>query len=251
MKKKTTALLLAVLLALTVCGCGGSKEAPAPTAAPTVVPTAKPTAEPTPEPTPEPTEEPTPEPTPDPVKELMGRWEGESYINEFLGMKYALPQGWQRLDDEQLLEMSGLTADMIKDEEISQALAEAAEEGKVFYALFAASPDSRQNFNLGFEKLNAVQTLAVTEEAYITVAEPQLKTALESMGLTDYVSEQVTVTLGGREMPALRLSGKINGVEIHELVAVCKQNGYIANFSFTSVEEDGLEAMTEEWSALS
>ena len=165
-------------------------------------------------------------------------------------MKYTLPQGWQHLDDQQLLEMSGLTADMVKDEEISQALAEAAEEGRVFYALYAASPDSRQNFNLGFEKLNAVQTLAVTEDAYITVAEPQLKTALESMGLTDYASERVAVTLGGREMPALRLDGKINGVEIHELVAVCKQNSWMATFAFTSVAEDSLEGMTEEWSAL-
>ena len=250
MKKKTTALLLAALLVLTVCGCGGSREAPAPAAAPTAVPAAEPTAEPTAAPTPEPTEEPTPEPTQDPGEELLGRWEGESYVNEFLGMKYALPQGWQRLDDEQLLEMSGLTADMVKDEEISQALAEAAEEGRVFYALFASSADSRQTFNLGFEKLNAVQTLAVTEDAYIAVAEPQLKTALESMGLTDYASERVAVTLGGREMPALRLDGKINGMDIHELVAVCKQNGYMATFSFSSAAEDNLDAMTEGWSAL-
>ena len=124
--------------------------------------------------------------------------------------------------------------DLVKDEDLSQALAESIEEGKVVYAMFAASDSGLQNFNLGYEKLNAVQTLAVTEEAYISAAEPQLQTALESMGVTDYAADRVTVTLGGREMPGLRISGTYNGVKLYELSAACKGDGYIASFSFSS-----------------
>ena len=102
----------------------------------------------------------------------------------------------------------------------------------------------------GYEKLSAVQTLALTEEAYLSAAEPQLKTVLESMGLADYASERVTVTLGSREVPAVRISGSINGVRIWELSAACKQDGYMASLSFTSVGGDSLDELTKLWTGL-
>jgi len=165
-------------------------------------------------------------------------------------MKCTLPQGWQHLDDEQLLEMSGMTGEVIKDETISQAVEEALQEGRVFFAMFAGSGDGRCNFNLSFERLNAMQTLALSEENYIALSEPQLKTSLESMGVTGYSSETVTVTMGGREMPAVRISGEINGTPLWELVTVYKLNGYMVSSSFTSVGEDRLEDMQSMWSPL-
>ncbi len=77
--KKTVAIILALLLALSLTACGDKPDAdaekPAPdvqvTATPEATPEATPDAAPevTPEPTPEPTTEPTPEPTPEPAPE--------------------------------------------------------------------------------------------------------------------------------------------------------------------------------------
>ena len=88
---KKAGLILLLIAALTVSGCGGSKAGPAaePAAVSTQAPTATP--EPTEAPTPEPTEEPTPEPTEEPEDELSPDFlEAMNSIEKFYDDYYAL-----------------------------------------------------------------------------------------------------------------------------------------------------------------
>jgi hypothetical protein len=109
-------LLLVVLFAALLAGCGGQAPTPtsAPTEAPTATPTPEPTATPTPEPTatptPEPTATPTPEPTPTPTPTALppiSLTEVE-YRNDPLELLWQRPdEQWEMLDASSLKGMFG------------------------------------------------------------------------------------------------------------------------------------------------
>lgn len=91
--KRFFVILLAFAMCLGIAACGvtdngGNVDI---TDAPTEAPTAEPTADPTAEPTAEPTSEPTTAPS---ANAALGEIVDGVYINETLGLKFAIPSDW-------------------------------------------------------------------------------------------------------------------------------------------------------------
>lgn len=258
MKKILITALAALLLLLTACG-GGAK-APEP-AAPTEAPAAENAPEPGPETAEEPEEEPEEEPAPqaeeepaqapeEPDAAILGEWDGRTYRNAFLGVTYRQPESWTHLERDQLLQLSGLAAEQIADEEIAARIVEAGEKGVTLYLLYAGAPDGSVNCNLVLENLSSLAALTVTEEGYVDLARPQLEEALTAAGMTELTSEKDTVLLAGSQRPCLRITGVINGVSMTEIVAVQKAEGYMACYSFAAARQEELEKTVAAWSAM-
>ena len=256
--KKLTAVLLAALI-LTMTACGGSSAAPEPTAAPAAEntqpyaeePVEEPAEEPIEEPVEEPAEEPVEEPAPEaPDDDLMGEWDGRTYRNAYLGVTYRQPESWSHLEREQLLQLSGLAAEQIQDEELSKRIVEAGEKGVTIYVMYASAPGGSASCNLVLENLNALAALAVSEESYIDIAMPQLETALTSAGMTDLAMEKGAVSLAGAEHPCVFITGTVNGTSMAETIIVQKQDAYIACYSVAAPKQEDVDQIIAAWAPL-
>jgi uncharacterized lipoprotein YehR (DUF1307 family) len=205
--KKIAALLLAVMLMLSLAACG---DEPAPN-----VDTDKTTTPATTTPATTEAEEP---------RAQLGTVEGTVYTNTFLGITADMGADWTFAPKSDLAQILGMATENITDEDLLNAL----ESSGVIYDMYAVNNDGMQNINITMENLNVLQSLAVTEQAYLEASKDQLAPALEDMGY-----ENVTVTLteiefAGKSHAALKLHGTISDMDFYETLVCIKQGSYIA-----------------------
>ena len=77
-------------------------------------------------------------------EKIRGKLDGKSYVNENLGIRYTLPDGWSFATEEQLQQMNGAISDTVDDETLSKSL----ENGSVFVELYAANAELSDSINI-------------------------------------------------------------------------------------------------------
>ena len=101
------------------------------------------------------------------VEFSMGSWSDDVYTNDFLGLKFKLPNGWKYSSDEEIAEMMNLGTELLNDEQ--KAAAEVSKLNNAYY-MVANDPNTGDNISVISEK----PAMEVTTEYYIN----QLKTQL-------------------------------------------------------------------------
>lgn len=98
----------------------------------------------------------------------MGEWKKNVYTNDFLGIKYRLPEGWTRYGDAEMAEIMQLGTELISDNQ--KYLAELAKLNLVYYML-VNNPSTGDNIVVLTEK----SALDYTVDYYIDAVKTQLQ----------------------------------------------------------------------------
>ena len=213
--KRITCMLLITVMLLAMAGC--DLPFPRPTTEPATVPTTTVPATTAPE-----------------EHSFVGAYANNVYTNEFLGIRCNLDPAWTVFDEEQLAQLAGLTADLMGNE----ALKEQMEKGAAVYAFYAQSQNGQRNMNIVLERLSLVNGILLNEKGYVEIAMPQMKQALEGIGLENVTVEQATLQFAGGEHAGIRIHGTTQGVDLYETVVCVKNGNYIASVTVCSVGTD-------------
>lgn len=127
------------------------------------------------------------------VRGVVG--EDNVYRNEFAALALQMPDGWMPATDEQLAQVSGMTADFYNDKEFYSELASRT----TVLDFYCYDPQTGENINVTYENL-----LAYNNEEYLNMTREEYKDlAIQAIGAqtnmqpTERSSE--VVTLGGEE----------------------------------------------------
>ena len=169
------------------------------------------------------------------AKELsMGEWSNNVYANDFLGLKFKLPEGWEYSNDEEIAEMMDLGKELLNDDQ--KKLAEISKLNTVYY-MVAQNATTGDNISIMSEKL----TSSVTTDYYITA----LKTQLEAVNTIDYtITGTSKQTIANREYDVLTTKASISGVDMIQNYYLYKLDNYMVVIIATSVSgESGITNM--------
>ena len=130
----------------------------------------------------------------EPAAEEAEQTAGTRYENESLGIGLVLDETWTIYNDEQLAELSGLTADMFSDEKYKEMM-----ENSNSFTDFFAQHSSGASINVMFENLGLLYGSVMSEEQYRTAALQNLSGAYESAGFENVEIVENTVDFAGTE----------------------------------------------------
>ena len=166
----------------------------------------------------------------------MGEWKDDVYTNDFLGLKFELPEGWSYSSKDEIASMMNVGVELLNDDQ--KQLAEVANLNSVYY-LVATDSNTGSNLSVMSEKT----LVNLTTDYYINALKTQLS-ALESINYT--VTGTSKETVGGREYDVLSLNAEVNGVTLLQKYYVYKMDKYFVVLIATSTNGDsGFKTMTE------
>lgn len=241
--KKTVILILCLAIVFVVCGCSSVQpEEPAPE--PTEEPTSEPTEELTSKSTEESTTEPTEEPAPEPANALsvFGEVQDGVYINEFLGVSAAVPEGWEIASKEELFTMMNIAEGLSKD--LESLFEQSAETGTI---LFLCS-----KYAMDYEGLNPNIIIAIEDAPwtpdYAKETMGELETLYQQMdetyGWTSEVSIQENIEISGVEYCYAIIETDMDGTMMYQEQLVTGIQDYSLAFSFTYFEDADVDTIS-------
>lgn len=81
-----------------------------------------------------------------------GIWNGNLYLNEYLGVSFEMPEGWDKLSDEQISEQLGVGISFLQGSDAIEFIME--EIGfNSFMEMMATNPETGASINIAFERL--------------------------------------------------------------------------------------------------
>ncbi len=215
--KKILAFLLTLSMLFVLCACGAEEQPPV-----------------------EPEQPPVEEPV-EPVKEFSpGVVEDGVYRSEFLSMGFTLPEGWEFYTREQIMEFNNAAYDTAGEE--YQEIVESAD---IVFDMYASGP-AGDSVNVTLEKLDEATLEALDIKENFALLEDTFRTSFENMGLTDITFDIMDISVDGREMPAMLLTGRIDGVEMYQLQFNAKYPGYLAAVTAVTLYEDGTQQLLDD-----
>ena len=239
--KRTIALLLVLVMAFGLLGCGkedkdiSGKVTPATEAAPAIT-------------------EAVPETTEAPVEDKpvsLGRMEGGVYTNEYIGIGCTLDSSWTFKTAEELQELPAQTGELLQDTEYADAsLNQIAD-------MFAENSNNGSNINIQYTKLDAPVRLiyaTMDYEAFADMIMSQSDSMIQAYtqsGFENVTMEKVTVNYLGEERAAIRTNATIAGLPCYMTQVFEHDLGqYYAVITFTSIMEDTTQSMLDLFYAL-
>ncbi len=252
--KKYLSVLLAFAMILSLAACSGTQDVhgikaeltppPAVTAAPAETKAPAETAASEATEAPETPEE--PEATEEPEADLtLGSFEGLTYENAFIGIGCKLGSGWRFYSEEEITQLNGLTQEYFSDDYL-----EKVKNADMFYDMYAAGENGVDSINVILQKLNPIQLIALDTAQSLEASVPDIEKALGNMGYTDIKHEMGKATLGSGTYDVLYVSSVINGVNAYQASVLIKCNGYVANITFSTFIENGIEDLMKTFYSL-
>ncbi len=237
--KRLLSMLLAAAMLLTLAACSPAtlKGAGATSSQPPQTSAAPSTQEPTDPPTEASTEESASEATEAPAgPSLLGRYDGDAhvYYSEMLSAQLSLDSDWTVFGPEELAELNGVSVDVITEE----GMAEKFQPSGAAMVVFCAADALGDSVVLTYEKLSAINTLILTEDAYASIASTQLEEQLTEQGLEDVEVEITTFNFDGKTCAGVQSSGAVSGVPIRQGMACVKVDSYMVVVAVTVMRED-------------
>ncbi len=176
--KKTILSIFILVFMLSFAACKDQNPTAAPAtptekaASPSDAPTGQP--EETQAPTSTPTEEPTPTPDESP-KNVIGYVDGNSYVNNYLKIRFTLPNDWKFLSGEQLAQVLSMTGDMY-GEDFANAGLDLSQQTIVMQAL---SKNGRNSIVMNVQELSLASSLVYSAMSSKGLAEKVLAESKE------------------------------------------------------------------------
>lgn len=173
----------------------------------------------------------------------LGKASGSTYTNEFLGVEFALPAGWEFYTEKQILELNNLVGEYL-DEDAAERLKNAA----IIYDMYAHCPANGNNVNINLEKLSAAQLVKLNIKEVLESQIDTMTTAFKNMGLSDIKIEYQKVTVDGKEFDGLTIVAKAPGVDLFETVFTFRQGNYLANIAVCSTQTNTTASILSNFS---
>lgn len=170
----------------------------------------------------------------------LGRWDGNTYTNAFVDVKFVLPEGWTCASDEQIAEMMGLNAERLNDE--GKHLQDVSKLTSI-YDMVATDAASGDTIQIMMEKLYE----EVTMERYIEAVSDNLTKMTDEYVIR--IGDTGTQTIAGKEYATLMTS--IDGRDITQQYFFRQEGNYMISFLFTNrnASEGSMENMLGYFSA--
>lgn len=216
-RKRLLSLILALLMAFTLCACADDADVSGTTVKGT------PSAEPT-----------------DEAKALdLGTVSGGEYKNAYFGFGCTFDEEWVYADEDQLLGMVQDTADLVDDEDYKAELLKA----DIFYDMAVTFSDEVTNINVVVQNIKAVFGSLLDEEALAEELVKQLPAELEAASMQVQTCELVTVDFAGAEHSGAYIHSLVSGIDLYQLQVYVKVGNYLAAVTLSSTLEENLDAM--------
>lgn len=168
----------------------------------------------------------------------MGKWNDSVYTNDFLRLKFNLPEGWIYSSDEEIAEMMNIGLELLNDDQ--KVAAEIAKLTSVYY-MVASNPNTGDSVTILSEK----PIIEVTAEYYIN----QLKTQLVAVESISYeIGETSKEKVGDNEYNTLLVTGTMSGIEVAQKYYVYKMDKYFVCMIVTSTSgEDTINEIAKNF----
>ena len=166
----------------------------------------------------------------------LGDAENNTYWNETMSIGCTLDENWYFYTREEILELSGMTAEMLDD-----TLAEVVKDAGAMMDMYAMNQVTGASVNVNLERLSIANSLLISETSYINLSEEGLITALEQMGCENVQVESGTMEFLGKEHACARVSTVISGLQMYETIVVVKTGRTMIVVTSASYLEDTTE----------
>jgi len=237
MKRRNLTLIMAIVMmvSLLLSACGGSQEEISGAVTPDDnQPAALPTGEVTP------SEDPTEETVEGPSMSL-GRIEGGTYTNSYLGFGIGLDDSWTFYSAEELQEIPDNIAEIFAGSEMEGVINPLTQ----FTDMMAENVSQMTTINVLYQKLdmqNRVAFAMMDEEALLDATLAQSEMMIEAYaqaGIEVTSMEKVPVTFLGEERMGMKTVSTMNGIPYYTLqIFEYRQGEYYATITFASFVED-------------
>lgn len=169
----------------------------------------------------------------------IGKWEDNVYSNDFLGLKFNLPDDWTRYSKEKMAELMDLGSELLDDDQ--KTAAEISKLNSAYY-MMVNDPKTGNSIAVMSEK----STMDYTTEFYIN----QLKSQLQSLSSIKYTIEGTSKEkVGNNECDALTVSATAAGQKRTQRYYVYKTDEYFVAIIATSITggETAINEMMENF----
>ena len=164
---------------------------------------------------------------------------GNTYTQEYFGIRIAFPVDWAFAGEKDLSSFSGLT-EIVTDNNLRQYL----ESDQTVFDLVAQNADRNVKCQVRLVHIDGAvaDLLRMSPEFYFKMLLEKNKDAyissMEANGMTDVQAETRTVTLLGKSYPAIVLAGQVNGTDYTQTFTEICNGQYGAMVHIISVGED-------------
>ena len=185
----------------------------------------------------------------------IGKSEGNTYINDFFGIKYTGNDDWRLLNEEQLATISSSIKDVLTNEDAKEAL----DKGKTSIIMYAVAGDKSKNASLTVEKHEINNTQDADMDAFLEKSAESLKNNLPGQGFSDLEVTSTEVPFCGDSAKALKLKAKYNvksaddsskteEKEIYETMIYLFRGSYSGCVTATTFDSDNTEEILNMFS---
>ena len=107
--------------------------------------------------------------------------------------------------------------------------------------------DQLDNINVNLEKMSksVLDSLVIEDSLEATI--PMLEEAFTNMGHTNLQAGIDKIRIEGEELTCLYSSGEVNGLKMYQKIFPIKCDGYLANITITTYEEDTGDSLAESF----
>lgn len=169
-----------------------------------------------------------------------GTTDGQSYIQEFFGIRLDLDDSWTFASESELAELNKAAVDSISSDEVRKSL----EEGNSYMDMYAENADTLQNINSNITRFSLTEALLFRTGSNIVLegALPTVKSELEGLGYTNVSAECSETLFLGKSTPCINTSAYIetgNGdVPMYQKQVYITEGSYLFCITTTSFFED-------------
>lgn len=147
----------------------------------------------------------------------MGEWNGNQYKNDFIKLKFTLPNNWKKYSDEELAKIMNIEEGSLRGG--AKEIAELAEKQPV-YIMVANDPSTGAKVMIMMEKV----TSEINADYYIDTLKQQLEA---EQTMNNEVGKAYTEKISGEEYKALEVSMLDYGMK--QIYYIRKKDEYIVN----------------------
>ncbi len=154
----------------------------------------------------------------------MGEWKDNLYTNNYLGIKFRLPNGWKYANNEQIAALVNIGKEFLTDQ---QKFAEEMKKSDSVYYMVATNSETNDNIMVMTEKVKEDETL----ENYISQLKEQLN-LVENIKYT--VKNSSNENIAGKLYYTLTAEANIENITLTQKYYVSKMNDNILAIIATS-----------------
>lgn len=163
----------------------------------------------------------------------IGAAEDNSYWNESIALGCTLDENWYFLTMAEILEVNGYAFSQLEGD-----IGEMLQNAENFTCMYAINFETNATVNVGIEKLNVMNTLALSEKKYAEIAVDSLLEALGQMGAKNLKYEIIEIEIDGEKHAAMQLSFQNEETDVYELLGIIKKGNRMIIISTATFGED-------------